>query len=100
MYAVVARGLGAVAVNSAACDYRNVGALADEEIVVNQVVNVGMGNACGNVYRFPLSAGLDPDVDSGLVRFGLYRDVSEFFLPAHMLSWRILYAPWNPVTLS
>ena len=81
VYAVVARGLGAVAVNSAACDYRNVGALADEEIVVNQVVNVGMGNACGNVYRFPLSAGLDPDVDSGLVRFGLYRDVFRV-LPA------------------
>ena len=81
VYAVVARCLGAVAVNSAACDYRNVGALADEEIVVNQVVNVGMGNACGNVYRFPLSAGLDPDVDSGLVRFGLYRDVFRV-LPA------------------
>ena len=48
----------------------------------------------------PLVPGLTLMLIPGLSVLDSIVMFSEFFLPAHMLSWRILYAPRNPVTLS
>ena len=79
MDTVVARGLGAVAVHAAAGYYSYVGTLADEEIVVDQVVNVGVCHAGGDIDSLALCAGLHRDVYSGLVRFGINSDVLGIF---------------------
>ena len=67
--AVVACLLLTVIMHAASCYYNNVSALSDVEIVINKVVNVTVGNAGGNEYRFANSKGLYTDIYTRLVFF-------------------------------
>ena len=56
-------------ISAASCYYNNVSALSDVEIVINKVVNVTVGNAGGNEYRFTNSKWLYTDIYTRLVLF-------------------------------
>lgn len=69
MNAVVTSLFLAVIMHAASCYYNNVSALADIEIVINKVVNVTVGNAGGDEYRFTNSKWLYTDIYTRLVFF-------------------------------
>lgn len=75
MDAVVAGFLLAFAVHAAARLDDDVRAFAHIEVVVDQVVHAGVGDAGGDVHRLALGAGLDVDDKARRVGLGLDEDV-------------------------
>ena len=65
----------ALAVHAAASLHDHVGALADVEVVVDQIVHTGMSHAGGDVHGLTLGAGLDPDHDAGRTFLVLNGDI-------------------------
>ena len=74
--AVVLRRFAAGIVDAAAGDDLDVGALADEEIVVDHVVHAAFRDDDGNVHLLRLGKRHHADVDAGLV--GLWFDLHRF----------------------
>ena len=76
---------GAAVVDAAARDNGHVRALADKEVVVDQIVEAGLAQDDRNVDVFALGEGRDADVDAGLVGLGDNLDVlgvlAELLLP-------------------
>ena len=68
--AVVLGGLRPLVVDAAAGDDDHVAVRADEEVVVDQVVQAGLRQQDRDMDGLVLGAGLDVDVDAGLVLFG------------------------------
>ena len=57
-------------VNAAAGNDQNIGVLADIEIVVNKIRHARFGQKYRDIDALVFGAGLDIDVDAGVVRFG------------------------------
>ena len=72
---VVASLLLTLTVHAAAGLHGHIGALADVEVVVDQIVHTGVGHTGGDVHGLALCAGLDPDHDAGRTLFVLNGDI-------------------------
>ena len=67
----VVRGfLVAGIVNTTACHDEHVGVLTDIKIVIYKILQSRLGQQHGNIHALVLGAGLDDDIDTGLVRLG------------------------------
>ena len=76
----VVLGVAAAAVVDAAAGHDlHLSALADEEVVVHEILDAGLGDHHGDVHRLALGAGIHVDVDAGLV--GLGDDVHVLGVP-------------------
>ena len=64
---IVNAGLIAAVVDAASGDYRDVGALSDVKIVVNQFLEAGLGDQHGDVNALFFSAWLNINIYPGLV---------------------------------
>ena len=70
VHPVVLGGFVSGVVDAAAGHNHHVAVGPDVEVVVDQLVQPGLGDDDGNVDRLVLGPGLDVDVNAGLVRFG------------------------------
>ena len=82
--AVVAALLVAGVVDAATRHDGDVGALAHEKVVVHHLGVTGLAEDDGDMNTLVLGAGLDDDVDAGLVRLGDDVDIFGGVAPRHL----------------